>query len=750
MLRLLRMASLHAAQRLRRFGCSIRSVGMIDEPLLLPDDPPILAQIMQQAKRDLKAVWPEAVFSTDLWISGCDPALQLINDVPCSHVFVDRGCGKLGILSGIALARCSRPLDPIAHAMNGQLHGADPGPSRRAAAYALMRNCLLAAGLSSHWWLNLKYVTPAERARLDEPALRWGPFFLEWPLQKASLALLWSPALKGPDYIEQVMATHQALLRAGYACQIVHQDLLSEWECELLLVVGPVPTLPVGFRGKVLRLEQLEALLSQLPRRWQPFQRLDGLSARARSRFCTTWFMDLPCRQAAELVPDLQGKIFTADGFEVVGESRKAGEGRLLCLLNGYEELPNGPEDEPVPVYNHAPWTFHAKIPDSEGLTFLVEGLQMDRISLLHQTPESLQFEPGEMKLLVQAPRLPSGLRLAAHVDSGGIQVEVELLGLQMPWPIELVIRDDGSTLYRLQRATNRQGRFSEHLPMGANFPSARLQLSVSSCLGILSQETFLDWVERPIRIELLEQPVRIWDEAELRNFLSLRPDLYLVGPTSQDLAVRLSQLGFKAGSWAAEEISRRAHYPRLWPRQVTRVRPDRPAAWSPWTIETNRVPRALAGARGVVGPLGWFEPEEALLCEPGCTLRFHRDGRWRVVGGRRSLENVTPDLRKEWSVPWRRLGRFTGHRLQPQTPECWECHHHLVLLGDSSSNVLMGALQASELLPRTAQSDYPGPGRAFISLAWSPFSLGYQAVVVAAGDLQGLEAGRRRLLELT
>lgn len=750
MLPLLRQATLHAAQRLRRFGRSIQSLGLLDEPKLTAQDPPVLLNILRTVRDDLKEVWPEVLLSTDLWVEGCDPATQQVNDIACSHIFVDRGCGKLGILSGISLARCYRPCDTIAHAMNGQLHGDDPGADHRGPAYRLMRNCLLAAGLSSHWWLNLGKVTDQEREGLNWPAQRWGPFFREWPLHMPPLALLWSPRVEGPAYREQILATHQALLRAGYACRILHEDLVSSVQPEVLLVVGSPPINLDGFSGRLEKLEELEGILSGLPQGWLPFQSLEGLPARAASQFRTTWFMDRPARRAAELIPELPGRLYRYDGCDLAGEGRQAGEGRMLFLLNCCEELPVGPENEPVPIYNHVGLRATVLLSESSAVSYLIEGEDLQRISLLESWPDSLYFEAGEMKVVVQAPRHPEGLRLDAQLVPEGLRVRVELMELRMPWPLELHLLDgQGGTVHQLWRATDSQGIYQEFLPLGANFASQKLSLRAFSPLGSLTTEAELQWQSGPVRVKLLQDEVRVWDEPHLQRFLTQRPDLCVVGPQSQALAAELRARGLRADSRQAEDISHKATYPRLWPEEVVQVRPDGPPPWSWWIVETGREPRARPGCIGVVGAAGWYDAEAAVLAEPGCRLRFGEDRRWHVLGGYRKLEQVTPELRLRWARPWRRMARFTGHRLQPQPPECWECEQHLVLTGDSSSSPLMAALLASELLERTVQADYPGSGRAFLSLAWSPFSSGYQAIVVAATEAGGLQSGIRRFLEL-
>jgi hypothetical protein len=73
----------------------------------------------------------------------------------------------------------------------------------------------------------------------------------------------------------------------------------------------------------------------------------------------------------------------------------------------------------------------------------------------------------------------------------------------------------------------------------------------------------------------------------------------------------------------------------------------------------------------------------------------------------------------------------------------------HLIVLGDSKTSLAVAVLQASEILPRTVDAKYPGPGKALVQYAWSPFAVEKNAIFVGAADREGLEAGIARLLKL-
>ena len=153
MVETMRLFNFHTAQRLRRYREAIASVGCLDEPGLAWGKTPaggmasgfpnwderawyesrgwqytsdiasrddadwmrymaircaILKENMDLAKRDLKTVWPDMLFSTDLYaphavMDGTDPLNQEVNDIPSTHVFMDWGYGKLGVIGALYL-----------------------------------------------------------------------------------------------------------------------------------------------------------------------------------------------------------------------------------------------------------------------------------------------------------------------------------------------------------------------------------------------------------------------------------------------------------------------------------------------------------------------------------------------------------------------------------------------------------------------------------------------------------------------
>ena len=338
----IRLLSFHTSQRVRRFAPNIISVGTLDEPGLgwgktpaggtasgFPDwdeqawyeqrgwqftDNPasradddwlkymtirceIMKDCQRQARRDIKTPWPQGTFSTDLYaphamMDGTDPLNQEVNDIPSSHVFVDWGIDRLGAYSGVQLEKSHDPTSRMAHAMNGQLFGEPVAPPQQTYAYRAAMNGMLAAGLTSNWWLNTGTMKPADLAEVNNAAKRIGPVLKETLFTGHDVAVLWSftelamrlkdvtlqeagkktgeqiklmiaslpenTALKGKeidinayniggDYKESVLTAHYALARAGFPAQIIHERTLPYGALKnfkTLVIVGQTYDLP--------------------------------------------------------------------------------------------------------------------------------------------------------------------------------------------------------------------------------------------------------------------------------------------------------------------------------------------------------------------------------------------------------------------------------------------------------------------------------------------------------------------------
>src|SRR5262245_46461675 len=460
----MRLLSFHTAQRIRRFGKNIVSIGTIDEPGLswgktaaggmasgfpnrdevpwfttrgwqFTDNPAsrddadwmkyiaircaIIKENLAQASRDIKTVWPGAVFSTDLYapqaiMDGTDPLNQEVNDIPSSHVFVDWGIDRLGAYSGVMLEKAHQPTAKLAHAMNGQLFAKSVPQPALSHAYRAAQNGMLAAGLASNWWLNTGGMSNADLAAVNAPARRIGPLFRAAEVTDHDVAVLWSftedamrqkemaakEAAKktgeelainayniGGDYKESVLTAHYALARAGYPAHIIDErhipnGILSNYKT--LVIVGQTFALPPAVSdalskfqeagGKIITDQSTTVVFSGAV---QAGVNLKGLSDRwsvlllreekafktvkEASLYKTNYFMDEPVRLAvAPLKQALHSTAAAArvetQSNELLAERHRAGEGWLAMVASGFERLPAIGDDTAYAIYNYAPY----------------------------------------------------------------------------------------------------------------------------------------------------------------------------------------------------------------------------------------------------------------------------------------------------------------------------------------------------------------------------------------------------------
>jgi hypothetical protein len=909
-----RLLSFHTAQRLRRYARNIHGVGTLDEPGLswgktpaggqasgfpnwdeeawyrvrgwkYTNDPAsrppvdwmkyltircaILREVNTMARVDLRSVWPECVFSTDLYapqavMDGTDPLNQQVNDFPSSHVFLDWGTGRLGALSGVYLEKAHDPAAKLAHAMNGQLFGTPvPQPAQRD-TYHLMRNAMFAAGLHSNWWLNPTGMQPADLAAVNEPGLRLGPLFHEMAPGGHDVAVLWSfteigmrekdvtarEAKKktgeqiklliaslpettgvkdnqvainaynvGGNYKEQVLAAHHALTRAGYPAHILHERLLPGGALKnyrTLVIVGQTFELPAAMKeaiagftaagGKVVvdRTTTVKfpgavvtrADLRDPAFRWGVlFERAERKdhgfkSNKQASYYQTNHFMDEMVRKAVgpfrEAMKQTASRpALLTDSVHLAAEKHVAGEGALYLVLSGYEKLPDIPDSQRYYLYNYAPYrASYALQGIPRGSTvYCIEGIDWKKVRKVDDfgAAQTGTFAAGEMKLYLVAPRQPGGLDTAAQGRDNALSVTAGLRGVKMPWPLTVTVTaPDGQRLYRVYRATNAEGRYAETFPVGANAPAGPYVLTVESPVGGLRARLRVDLRPQSAPPRAVADAVRVFDEAVIRKFLAARPRLVIaVGNEAQKavaarLAADLTARGIPATVKPEAEVLHKVRYPRVWNPYAMLYTAGGDAKKPPADVKVRiRVGVAADGkltamtADGKDVSADWKQPgslvtitgtglvdfggDRELCFEPGVQLYFNAQRQMTVVRGQEKEVRTTAEFRARWAKPWDRLTTHVGgYQLPPQLPEAYTADSHLILLGDSASGTAVAALQASELLPQVADAKYPGPGKALVSFAWSPFAVEKNVILVGGSDAAGLTAGVARLVAMT
>jgi hypothetical protein len=900
----MRLLSFHTAQRLRRYRRNIVSVGTIDEPGLSWGKTPaggmtsgfpnwdekdwyesrgwkftsdiaagsdadwrkymtircgIMKERMKEAADDLKTVWPDMVFSTDLYaahaiMDGTDPISQAVNDVPSSHVFADWGYGRAGAYSGIAIERAGDPIRPLAHAMNGQLeHKIVPQPNQRD-AYRVCMNAMLMAGIASNWWLNTQGMTADDLKSINEPAARLGALLREYRPADRDVAVLWSfsemigrqKALAaeeahnktgtpikqmianlpedseikdgkvevnayriGGNYRDNILAAHMALSRAGYPAHVVDERIVARGalkDYKVLVVLGQTFAMPpevtqalADFRakgGKIIvdkatKIDLGETLVTDadfvdLAFRWGAVYDMKprpGLSERKASSYVTNWFMDEPQRKAiAPLVKTLAKttarRVGISDSPDLMFERHVAGEGQVILVLNAHDKLPPGPETEPHWIYNYAPLKAKYTLPGipEEASVYAIEGIdgwQRRRLEKGTSTFEE-QFAPGEMKAYLVMPKEKTNswggaASTGVNVISTGFQTDSK-----MPVPLHVELIGPGHRrLFEMHRATNKDGKYHAAIPIGSNVPRGDYRLHVTEEISGHVHTTGFEFPLEAIELKPEKEKVRVFDEEPMRKFLAAKPEVVVVAPAlhqaaADKLVAGLKKAGLSVTTKAPGDVLRKVAYPRVWNPFVKVHEPTKAAIKEPGPVE-HRV-TVTAPADGVlvvddkgkpaelrqpktlvtVGDGGWLDwsGDQEIAYESGCLLYVGADNAIVPLNAGSREEKTTPEFRAKWARPWRTLTTHLGaYQLPAQLPEAWTTDSHLILLGDGSTNEVIAILQASEILPRIVDAKYPGPGKALVQFAWSPFRVGKNAIVVGGSDAAGVAAGVDRLL---
>jgi hypothetical protein len=535
--------------------------------------------------------------------------------------------------------------------------------------------------------------------------------------------------------------------------------------------------------------------------RWAPLFQLSERepgrfkTPREASYYQTNHFMDEPARAAVAPIKAAMARtrarpIFATDSIHLMGERHNAGEGSLYMVLNAHDHPPDIPETQRHMVWNYAPYsaTFRLEGIPTGSVVYCIEGTDWSRVSRVDDVDRARQadFAATEMKLFLVAPREPKSLTIAAASQGHAIQVQAELEDLAMPWPLTVtIVRPDGAELFRVHRATEAQGRYDESFPLGGNAPAGTYTLRITSPVGGLASERRFPVTRgaNPPRVQTLAGPVRYFDADAIRSFLASKPELSIAlagdryRPQAESLAAALRSRGLSVQIADQHSLFHRHPYPRVFDPYIKvyqavgpEKRPTGPKADRPVNlqIEDDGRIRAIAPDGTDLGE-SWRDTPNILatvvgkgfidysaadgeeMYEPGCKIRIDVAKTWTVVLGEKAEVKATPEARARWSRPWTRLSSYSGaFNLTPQLPEGYACDRHLILLGDSTNGgELVTALQASELLTQTADARYPGPGKALLSFAWSPFALEKNAILIGASDDAGVRAGVEALLSL-
>jgi len=512
------------------------------------------------------------------------------------------------------------------------------------------------------------------------------------------------------------------------------------------------------------------------------------LSKKRASLYGTNFFMDEPARAAAPLLKATLAKTparpaIVTDSVHLAAERHRAGEGELILVLNACDTLPDIADDAEYWIYNYAAHeaTFSLQGLPPGAVVWCVEGPDWRKAGEVSTATAPIRgsFAAGEMKVFVVAPRRPTGLDLAVEAKDGALSINARLQGLAMPWPFTLTVTaPDGSVVHSCFRGTDAAGRFAETLPLGRNAATGDYVVRLESPLAGLTAQAVAWAGGSAAQPQVVKDRARVFDESAIAGFLATKPNLVVVygndGQKSfaERLAADLAAIGIPATAKPESAVLRKVAYPRVWnpkarlcaasgtekepPSAVKaeiRLGFDREGRLTSETADGKaldwKTPDSLVTITGD-GFVDFDNTDMETCYEPGVKLFIDAKRKVTVLKGETTLVDTTPEFRRRWARPWTRLTAYQGVNQYPaQLPEAFTTDSHLVLFGGSTSGTAVAALQASEILPHVADAAYPGPGRAIVEFAWSPFAVEKNVIFIGATDEIGLDAGGKAVLGL-
>jgi hypothetical protein len=521
---------------------------------------------------------------------------------------------------------------------------------------------------------------------------------------------------------------------------------------------------------------------------------------REASYYHTNYFMDDMARKATPAMKEAMKKTKSQPAIETdsvhlaaerhTGTSSLQGDASLYLVINANDELPKIGAKERYSLYNYAPLetTFTLKGIAPKSVVYCFEGQDWKKVREVtdYDKPQKAKFEPGEMKLYLVLPKKPGKLQIQERTratDKGLTSVVTYDSGWSGYLPCVVTVTDPkDNVLYRVHRCLPEQ-----KAPAGAKYPPTEYPLGSNAPAGdyVVTAECpatgdkatkTVTWKGAAITPGVHAEAVAMLDGSPTRALLAGGPLLIAYGKdhkaVAEKLAGDLKAKGVDVTVKPESEVLRKVHYPRVWnpfadvwsaagdekkhgevkvevslgtakDGKLTAVTKDKKDVSQDWKQPFSLV--TITG-EGFVD----FSGDREQCYEPGVKLYFDKDRHLTVVKGTKAEEKTTAEFRKKWSKPWDRLTSHQGaYQLPAQLPEAYTTDSHLILLGDSTTSDAVAVLQASEILPRMVDAKYPGPGKALIQYAYSPFAVEKDVIFVGASDKDGLEEGVKELLKL-
>ncbi|MCM8802719.1 MAG: hypothetical protein NC827_05365 [Candidatus Omnitrophica bacterium] len=820
----------------------------------------IIGETLLQAKKDIKKILPNISFESDVYVGHiiCDGAEimnQEVNDFPTTHIFLDWWIGRDGTQTQIYIEKANKPEANVAHAMNGQLMGKKVPQPQHKYVYHLMMNGLLQAGLKSNWWLNWGGMERKDLAEVNLPAKKYGPFIgklipehkigVLWSFRELSLrekeilkreatkkqgeqirlmVATWEEGEKikeselsinaytvANNYRTQISFIHNALLRAGYPADIIHEEVLKKYieKYEVLFIVGQTYPLSeevnktierwVRKGGKIIvdksstikfnfPVYNLNIDLKDVGYKWALMFEMASnkkfSTPKENSYYLTNYFTNLPIINLVKYVKDIMKKVgiepvIETDSEYLITEKRVGKDGYVIMILNAFQKLPDISESEEYYIWNYSPYTKDIKINEKKkGVFFLIEGLDWNKIREIkdYKNKINLSFEPCEMKLLYFIKNQPKDFKIDCNIIEGKLFIKAQIENLKIPCPFTLkIISPEGREIYNVYRSTDQNGKYEEIFPIGKNNKNGIYKVVIESGIGNIKKEKNVEYKSGNVNFEFIKD-VRIFEQEKIKEFFKNKKDIKIVVSEKYiPLAKMLNEkLGEKFDILNEKEILKKVKYPRIWDPYCYIYRNKGEEKKVEGKIEREvsleitsegeiraitkdgkdlkdewKKPLTLVTivGQGYIDYLG-LDTEE--IYEPGCKFYIDEKGRKIVIKGEKEEIKTTKEIREKWSKEWTKIYSYNGgYQCPPQLPECYFSEYDMIIFGNSKDSEIVRILQASEITRQVVDEKYPGEGKCLIMYLHSPFNIEKDVVFIGGSDIEGLKRGINEIISL-
>ncbi len=341
---------------------------------------------------------------------------------------------------------------------------------------------------------------------------------------------------------------------------------------------------------------------------------------------------------------------------------------------------------------------------------YVVYDLQAGREITLDERVLPLSLEAGGMRVLCLLPSRITSIEIEApeRAEAGGtidlsVQVSDGSGTIEAAIPLEVTVTDpEGSsrTLYR--SAVN--GLFEHRLVIPINVDPGAWTISIKELLSMKEASvSVLALRGGRIRSELLPD-VQVFDEGAIRDLLRGDRPLWIVTGSKAPDGIDAMADGLVTSLGRAG------------------VRSDHVKAESIRAFDT----------------LPAYLDASVIFHDPETGKHYERSAGGPVIDPDTGLPIIDP----LYGTPLER-----GLHCLSQTAPSWvDIPRDLILIGDRRTNPLVDDIEAAGILPRILGEGFPGPGKALIEYAWSPFEPGHDVVLLLSGA--GDEAGLRKAID--